>query len=299
MSSYAGPSAPRPESVAETLRLLAFLAAAIALITLDHRGGWLRAWRNQAELAVQPLWMVAGLPGRMGEQMRNDAVSRSQLVQDNAVLRNALLVSGARVARLQAAQAENERLRALLGAAQRERLDVQLAPIFDIDLDPTRQRLILDAGSNQGVHVGQVVIDAGGVLGQVIETKPRTSTVLLLTDPDHALPVEVVRTGMRAIVYGRGDHMSVANVPRSADLKVGDVLQTSGLGGRFPPGFPVGTIGKLRLDDSRAFLEGTLVPAAQINRGREVLLLRSLPTPTAPAPAKLPAGPTPAMGAPR
>ncbi len=297
MSSYAGPSAPRPESVAETLRLLAFLAAALALIALDHRGGWLRTWRNQAELAVQPLWMIAGVPGRVGEQMRNDAVSRGQLSKDNAVLRNALLVSGARVARLQAAQAENDRLRALLGAAQRQRLDVQLAPILDIDLDPTRQRLILDAGSNQGVHVGQVVIDAGGVLGQVIEAKPRMATVLLLTDPDHALPVEVVRTGMRAIVYGHGDHMSVANIPRSADVKVGDVVQTSGLGGRFPPGFPVGTIAKLRLDDSRAFFEGELAPAAQINRGREVLLLRTLPTPAS-APGPAPVVPAPA-GAPR
>ena len=288
MSSYSGPSAPRTESIAETLRLLAYLAACIVLMAFDRHGGMMQRVHASLELVAQPIWKLAGLPGRIGVEMRNNAVSRSQLIEDNAALRNALAVAGARMSRLQAEQAENERLRSLLGAAQRGRLDVQLAPILDIDLDPTHQRLVLDAGSNHGVHVGQVVIDGGGVLGQVTAVQPITSTVLLITDPDHAIPVEVVRTGIRLIVYGRGNRLVLGNIPRSADIKVGDRVQTSGLGGRFPAGFPVGTITKLKLDDSRAFLEADLAPAAQPDRGHEVLLLRTLPTAPVFKPVQLP-----------
>ncbi|MEJ7746963.1 MAG: rod shape-determining protein MreC, partial [Luteimonas sp.] len=140
MSSYAGPAPSRPGEVAGTLRLLAFLALAITLMVLDHRGGWLTQIRGRAELLTQPLWWVAGLPGRIGDSVRDDAATRATLAEDNRKLRNALLVGGARLARLQAAAAENARLRGLLGAAQRGRLDVQLAPILNIDLDPTRQR---------------------------------------------------------------------------------------------------------------------------------------------------------------
>ncbi len=288
MSSYSGPAAPRAESIADTLRLLAYLAACIVLMAFDRHGGVMQRVHASLELVAQPVWKLAGLPGRIGVEMRNNAVTRSQLIKDNADLRNAVAVSGARMARLQAEQAENERLRSLLGAAQRGRLDVQLAPILDIDLDPTHQRLVLDAGSNQGVHVGQVVIDGGGILGQVTSVQPITSTVLLITDPDHAIPVEVVRTGIRLIVYGRGNRLVLGNIPRSADIKVGDRVQTSGLGGRFPAGFPVGTITKLKLDDSRAFLEAELMPAAQPDRGHEVLLLRTLPTAPVFKPVELP-----------
>jgi rod shape-determining protein MreC len=161
---------------------------------------------------------------------------------------------------------------------------VQLASILDIDLDPTRQRLLLDAGSNGGVQVGQVVIDAGGLMGQVVATTPTTASVLLLTDPDHAVPVAVARSGIRLVVYGggRSDALHLADVPLSADVRAGDQLLTSGLGGRFPPGFAVGTVGTLRPDDSRAFLEADVVPAAQLDRGRDVLLLRGYkPVPAA------------------
>ena len=212
--------------------------------------------------------------------------SRSRLAEDNRTLRNALLIIGARNARLQAAAEENARLRGLLGAAQRGRLDVQLAPILDIDLDPTRQRLVLDLGSRDGVSIGQSVIDAGGLLGQIIAVTPTTATVLLLTDPDHAVPVAVARSGVRLVAYGRGDRLELANVPLSSDVKAGDAVVTSGLGGRFPAGFPVGTIGALRPDDSRAFLVGALTPAAQLDRGRDVLLLRNVDVPgVAPPPA--------------
>ena len=218
MPTYAGPSAARPGDVAGTLRLLAYLALAITLIVLDHRGGWLAHLRARSEVAVQPLWWLAGLPGRIGDNVRDDASTHARLSDENRVLRNALLISGARLARLQAAAVENARLRGLLGAGQRGGLDVQLAPILDIDLDPTRQRLVLDAGSRDGVQVGQSVIDAGGLLGQIIAVEAGTATVLLITDPDHAVPVVIARTGVRLVAYGKGrsDRLELANIPLSS-----------------------------------------------------------------------------------
>ena len=308
MPAY-GPPANRGD-IAGTLRLLACMVLAVALMVLDHRGGWLAATRAQAEVIAQPLWRLAGLPAKLGDTVRDDAATRARLAKENETLRNALLVMAARQARLQTAADENARLRGLLGAAEQGGLDVQLAPILDIALDPTRQRLVLDIGAQQGVRQGQAVIDAGGLVGQVIEVRPSTATVLLLTDPDHAVPVAIARNGIRLVAYGRGDRIELANVPTSSDAKVGDVIVTSGLGGRFPPGFPVGTITALRRDESRAFLVGELRPAAQLDRGRDVLLLRSAPArpvigPAAPAepaanvaPGTAPATTAPANAAP-
>ncbi|HEY0660435.1 MAG TPA: rod shape-determining protein MreC [Lysobacter sp.] len=299
MPAYAGPSTPaRTGDVAGTLRLLAYLALAITLIVLDHRGGWLSRARQQAQMLVQPLRAVAGWPGRMIERISDDAGTLGQLTSDNRRLRNELLVTRARMARLATVNADNARLRGLLDAAQKGNLDVQLAPILDIDLDPTRQRLVIDAGSNDGVRVGQNVIDAGGLLGQIIETTPMHANVLLLTDPSHAVPVAIARNGVRLVAYGTGrtDQLALASVPLSSDVKVGDMLVTSGLGGRFAAGFPVGTIVALRPDESRAFLLGEVRPAALLDRGRDVLLLRTLPSrpvigatdPTAPAAPPVP-----------
>lgn len=275
MPPYAGPPvATRQGDASSTLRLLAYLALAIVLIVLDDQGGWLSRLRAQAVVLVQPVWALAGVPGRVGATVRDNAASHGQLVAENRELRNQLLLANARLTRLQAAALDNAQLRELLNVAERSGLDVQLAPILDIDLDPVRQRLVLDAGSKQGVHVGQAVIDAGGLMGQVIEVTPLQSTVLLLTDPDHAVPVTVARTGVRLIAYGRGDRLELRDIPLSAGVEVGDDIVTSGLGGRFPAGFPVGKVLKLRPDDTHAFLVGELEPAAKLDRGRNVLLLR-------------------------
>ncbi len=284
MHSYAGPPTPgRSGDVAGTLRLLALLAISFGLMVLDHRGGWLTATRQQASLLVQPLWMVAGWPGRMAGRLYDDAGTMRQLSAENRQLRNELLVHQARMARMRAVADDNIRLRSLLDAAQRGSLDVQLAPILNIDLDPSRQRLVLNAGSRDGVSVGQSVIDAGGLVGQVIAATPMHATVLLLTDPSHAVPVAVARSGVRLVAYGEGlgDELRLPSIPLSSDIRQGDLLVTSGLGARFPAGFPVGTITRLEPDDSRAFLVGSVRPAAQLDRGREVLLLRKAP----PAPA--------------
>ncbi|MBB2758012.1 UNVERIFIED_ORG: rod shape-determining protein MreC [Xanthomonas campestris] len=276
MPSYAGPPvASRPGEVTSTLRLLVYLVLAIVLIALDSRGSWLSQVRMQANLLIQPIWAVAGLPGRIGSQVRDNAATHAQLVEETRTLRNQLLVANARLTRLQTAALDNAQLRELLNVAERRGLDVQLAPILDIDLDPTRQRLLLDAGSRDGVLLGQAVIDAGGLMGQVIEVTPLHSTVLLLTDPDHAVPVSVARNGVRLIVYGRGDRLELRDIPLSAGVQVGDEIVTSGLGGRFPAGFPVGKVSELHPDDTHAFLVGELTPAAKLDRGRDVLLLRA------------------------
>ncbi|MFT4197281.1 MAG: rod shape-determining protein MreC [Pseudoxanthomonas sp.] len=277
MPSYAGPPvAPRTGQITSSLRLLAWLALAVELIVLDHRGGWLAQLRQQASQLVQPLWWLAGAPARLGMRLQDDAGTLASLTAENRRLRSELLVANARLTRLGNAVADNAQLRALLGAAGSHGLDVQLAPVLDVDLDPTRQRLVLDAGSADGVQVGQPVIDAGGLLGQIVEVGPSHSTALLLTDPDHAVPVMVQRNGVRLIAYGTGraDRLQLLNVPLNSDVKEGDVVVTSGLGGRFPAGFPVGTVADLHADDNRTFIVGELKPAAQLDRGRYVLLLK-------------------------
>ena len=297
MPSYAaGPPKPaRSGDVVGTLWLMAYLALALAMMVLDHRGGWLNQSRQQASMLVQPLWMLAGMPGRLVGRLYDDAGTMSQLSAENRRLRNQMLVDQARMARMRTVADDNTRLRGLLDAAERGRLDVQLAPILDVDLDPSRQRLVLNAGSGDGLRVGQSVIDAGGLVGQVIAITPMHATVLLLTDPSHAVPVAVARTGVRLVAYGEGrsDELRLPSIPLSSDVRVGDQLVTSGLGERFPAGFPVGTITELQPDDSRAFLVGAVRPAAQLDRGRDVLLLRRAP---ALAPAPPPAAPAASAG---
>ena len=244
--------------------------------------------REQAGIVAEPVRAVAGLPGQVAGDTIDNVATATQLARRNRELRRELLIAQARIARLSTVIADNSRLRALLDAAQRGGLDVQLAPILDVDLDPTRQRIVLDAGTRDQVREGQSVIDAYGLLGQVTRVGPLQSDVLLITDPDHAVPVAIARNGVRLVAYGTGrsDLLALENIPLSSDVRVGDSIVTSGLGGRFPPGFPVGRIVALRPDESRAFLEGDVRPAAQLDRGREVLLLRTnaarLPLPPPP-----------------
>ena len=298
MSSYAGPPAAFRPGDGGVLRLVVYLALALALIFFDHQAGWLRTLRASLGLAAQPVYALVGLPGQVGRHLRDSAQTHGELVRENRELRNQLLIANARLVRLGSAVADNAQLRHLLGVAERGGLDVQLAPILDIDLDPTQQRLVLAAGSRDGVRMGQAVIDAGGLMGQVIAVTPMQSTVLLLTDPDHAVPVTVAGSGVRLIAYGRGDALELRDVPLNSGVKAGDKVVTSGLGGRFPAGFPVGTVTAVHADESHTFLVGELRPAAQLDRGRDVLLLRSLPPvpppPPAAPPSAAPADPLPA-----
>jgi len=290
--AYPGKAPSRSDSALSTLPLLMYLAMAIALMIADHRHDFGKIVRDKAALATQPFWWLASSPTMLLRASTETLATRSQLQADNEKKRKDLQMAIARIHRLNAVADENVRLRRLLGGTRGYALDVRMAGIVDIDLDPFRQRLVLDAGQDAGVQVGQALIDSGGVMGQVVEVQPHRSIALLITDPDHAVPVQVARSGLRTIAYGTGrtDVLTLPNIPQSADVKVGDVLITSGIGGRFPAGFPVATITKLNPDQLRLFVVGEAIPAAHIDRGNEVLLIGNLPPATdvgPPSPANM------------
>ena len=274
--AYPGSTAARlSESAGGTLPLLAYLALAVVLMVADQRGGFASQARQKLSVLAEPVWWLAASPSRLAEGAGKTLRSRQELQDENQRLLRELQVSASRLHRLVAVAEENQRLRELLGGTRGYRLSAQLVGIIDIDLDPSRQRIMLDAGSDAGVFVGQAMIDAGGVLGQVVEVTPRRATALLLTDPDHAIPVQVVRSGLRTIAFGTGgtDRLRLPNIPQSGDIRVGDRLVTSGIGGRFPAGFPVGVVEELHPDDTRLFVVAEVRPAARLDRGLEVLLV--------------------------
>lgn len=258
-----------------TLRLLAYLALAVILMVSDQRGGHLQRLRGWLGLAQEPLLRVAAAPAQGWRWLRDGLTERAGLIAERDHLRSELLVAGAQLSRLQAVRAENQRLRELLGGLRALQLEVRLTQLMDFDLDPFRHRAVLDLGASDGVREGMALIDAGGVFGQVVEVNPLHATVMLISDPAHALPVQVQRTGVRTIAYGSGelDRLQVPNIPQSADIREGDLLITSGLGGRFPAGLPVATVSRLRDDDTRLFVVADARPAARLERSRELLLV--------------------------
>lgn len=273
---HSGSPAPKlSEAAAGTLPLLACITLSAVLMVADHRGDLSPKVRAALSTAVEPVWRFAALPAAVW-RWADTSLSRQQVLADETVtLRRELQLRDAQLARLEAVARENQRLRALLGGKGDFRLAVQMAGIIDVDLDPWRQRVRLDRGSAEGVEVGQAVIDAGGMLGQVVQVSEHGATALLLTDASHSVPVQVVRTGLRlvAVGTGRSDRLSVPNIPQSADIREGDLLVTSGIGGRFPAGFAVGTVRAIGPDDTRLFLVAEVAPAAQLDRGLEVLLV--------------------------
>lgn len=263
------------EGGAGTLKLLFYLTVAVVLMVADHRGGYLDAVRAAAGTLAGPIYAVASSPARLVQAIGDQLVSQQDLLRENRELREQLLRGSARMNRLEAVQIENQRLRDLLGGTRGLQLSVQLSSMVDVDLDPFRHRILLDAGERRGVRVGLAVIDGAGVVGQIIAATPMNSTAMLVTDPSHAIPVQVVRSGQRSIAYGTGrvDALELPSIPLSADVQVGDELITSGLGGTFPAGFPVGTITSLRPDDTRLFVVAEARPAATLERNGEVLLV--------------------------
>lgn len=263
------------ESSHSTLRLAGYLIVAAVLMVADHRGGYLERVRRAAESLTGPVYWTAAAPARAARAVTEMIGDRNDLADENETLRQQLLLAQARIARLATVQDQNGKLRDLLDARSRLGLKAQLAELIDVDLDPFRHRILLDVGRDDGVRIGQAVIDARGVMGQVIETLPERAEMILLTDPSHALPVRVVRTGLRTIAYGTGDvsTLRLPHVPFSADIRAGDQLVTSGLGGNFPAGLPVGVIRQVTPDDSATFVLALATPSAGMSRSGEVLIL--------------------------
>jgi rod shape-determining protein MreC len=276
-----------------TLRLIGYLALAMVLMVLDHRNGWMWRIRYGAAVAVEPLYRLAGLPV---EGMRTLSVAfadRQRLTNQNQRLREDLLLANAKLNRMAAVAQQNQHLKELLDTQRSLELNVQLARVVGVDLGAYRHRLLLNVGARDGVKPGQPVIDARGVMGQVIQTLPTTSVVMLITDPNNALPVTVERTGLRTIAYGsrEGDRLVLPTIPMAADVREGDRLLTSGLGGRFPPGFPVGEVTRVAPAATGMFLEAQAQPSADISRSEDVLLLHDQAEPVGPPELVQPAGP--------
>ncbi len=256
-----------------------FLTATLSVVLMfvDHRGAYLDQVRTWLSAAIYPLQAAINAPAAGLHWMQENLALRSTLVGENAALHQQALVQAAQLQRMAALQAENQRFRALLDSRSRVPDRMTVGEILAVDMDPLRHRIILNKGSPQGAYAGQVLLDADGVVGQIMRDQIYTSEAILITDPDHAVPVEVVRNGMRTIAVGTGnlDELSLPFLTRNADVKAGDLLVTSGLGGRFPAGYPVGTISTVDGSGGDAFLEVMARPAASLDRLHEVLLVFS------------------------
>lgn len=295
-------------TVAGTLRLILYLALAMVLMVLDHRNGWIWRLRYATSVLVEPVYRLASLPASGMHTLSVAFSDRKMLTEQNQRLREDLLLANAKLNRMAAVAEQNERLKQLLDTQHSLDLNVQLARVINVDLGAYRHRMLVNVGSHDGVKAGQVVIDAHGVMGQVVEVMPRTSLVMLVTDPDHAIPVVIERTGLRTVAYGTrdGDLLSLPNISMASDVHPGDKLLSSGLGGRFPPGFPVGEIRSVEPAASGLFLEGRARPSADLDRSDNVLILHDLAEPAGPPapaadvgpPADLAPAPAPAASAP-
>ena len=257
------------------LRVLALIGISILLMYLDRQQNHLDAVRKGIGAAVYPLHVVVDAPVRMWNWMGESTTSRNQLELENARLRTEQLLVKARLQRLNALEAENERLRALLDARARVRDDIRVAGILSVDANPFDHSLVIDAGSQDGVYDGQALVDSDGVVGQVIRTGLMTSQAMLISDTDHALPVEVNRNGLRTIAVGTGeiDSLNLPFLVNNADILVGDLLVTSGLGGAFPAGYPVAVVDTVTRIPQEPYAVVTAIPSASLGQVREVMLI--------------------------
>ena len=280
-------------NAAGTLRLIVYLALAVALMVLDHRNGWLWRVRYTSAAVIEPIYRLAGLPSAGIRTATVAFADRQRLTEQNQRLREDLLLANAKLNRMGAVAEQNQRLKELLDTQHSLELHVQLARVIGVDLGAYRYQLTLNLGARDGVKAGQPVIDAHGVMGQIKSVLPTTSTVMLITDPAHAIPVVIERTGLRTVAYGSrdGDQLSLPNIPLAADVRSGDQLLTSGLGGRFPPGFPVGKVTDMAPAATGMFLAAHAQPAADIDRSEDVLLLHDQAEPEGPPAPLTPMGP--------
>jgi rod shape-determining protein MreC len=264
-------------------------ALSITLMVLDNRNEHLKDVRRLLNVVTYPILVVIDAPFALGHWIRDSVRTLSTLQTENEVLNRALTINNARLQRLAALEAENIRLRALLDSTAKVGDRVLIAEIMSVDMDPFRHRIVVNKGSYDGVTVGQAMIDADGIVGQITRDQVFSAEAILITDVDHALPVELVRNRLRTIAVGTGelDRLSLPFLPRNADVQDGDLLVTSGLGGTFPPGYPVGIVSDVQSEAGEPFLAISAEPSAGLNRIREVLLIYPGTGSSAAMPAKL------------
>ena len=266
------------------LRVLVFIMVSIVLMYLDHRQTHLDGIRKGIGAAVYPLQVAVDAPVRLWEWLGESTTSRNELELELGRLQAERLLTNARLQRLTALEAENARLRALLDARETVRDEVRVAEIMAVDANPYEHNLVIDVGSRNGVYDGQAIVDADGVVGQVIRTGVVTAQAVLISDADHALPVEVNRNGLRTIAVGTGeiDRLDLPFLPNNADIRAGDLLVTSGLGGAFPAGYPVAVVDSVTRIPQEPFADVTATPSAALDQVREVMLIWSAPPVTEP-----------------
>lgn len=247
----------------------------LVLITADLRYNSMQATRSALDTLGAPVYWIANLPLRFREWGEQHVQSRFRVLEENERLSRENLVLQGRSQQMAALQAENVRLRALLNSSAILRDDVLVAELVGISPDPLRHQLILNKGSSDEVFVGQPLIDADGLMGQVVEVSPSSSRALLITDASHSIPVQVNRNGVRAIAEGTGSlgALEVRHVSATTDIQIGDLLETSGLGGRFPGGYPVAVVTAIDRDPGKMFARVLARPSAALDRSRHVLLV--------------------------
>ncbi len=263
-------------------RVIIFIVISILLMYFDHRENHLDAVRKGIGVAMYPVRVVVDAPMRLWQWFGEITTTRGELQTEVRRLRSERLLTNVRLQRLTALEAENARLRSMLDARTRVRDQVRVAEIMAVDANPYEHNLIIDIGERDGVYDGQAIVDANGVIGQVIKTGLMTSQAVLISDSDHALPIEVNRNGLRTIAVGTGeiDRLELPFLPNNADIRVGDLLVTSGLGGTFPSGYPVAVVNSVTRIPQQQFAAVTATPAAALDQVREVMLIWSAPDDT-------------------
>nr|WP_254843400.1 rod shape-determining protein MreC [Pseudomonas alcaligenes] len=245
------------------------------LMVVDARFEVLQPLRSQLGLIVEPTYRVARLPMTLWEEATQQIASRSELMAENEKLKAEGLLMQGRLQKLATLTEQNVRLRELLNSAALVEEKVLVTELIGVDPNPFTHRILIDKGEKDGVFLGQPVLDARGLMGQVVEVMPYTARVLLLTDTNHSIPVQVNRNGLRAIATGTGnpERLELRHVADTADIKEGDLLVSSGMGQRFPAGYPVATVNEVIHDSGQPFAIVRAVPTAALNRSRYMLLV--------------------------
>ena len=257
------------------LRLFLAVIVAIALIVADSRLGTFVKIRNYMDTAVSPFYFLANGPRKVLDSVSETLATRQQLELENRALRQELLLKNSDILLLGQFKQENARLRELLGSPLRQDEHKMVTQVISTGSDPYSDQVVIDKGSDNGVYEGQPVISDKGVVGQVVAVAKVTSRVLLICDASHALPIQVLRNDIRVIAAGSGcaDDLQLEHLPNNTDIRVGDVLVTSGLGGRFPEGYPVAVVSSVKVDNQRAYTVIQARPTAGLQRLRYLLLL--------------------------
>lgn len=251
------------------------LSISIVLMFSDYRYHYLDNVRSGFSLVVSPLQYVVDYPVRVIGWVQSLVSAKKSLIDENMKLRYRQTLLEAELQKSLVLQKENSQLKELLLTSSKANMQAMAAQILAVDTSNARQIVVLDKGKREGVYTGQPVLDAKGVMGQVIDVGPMTSTVLLISDSKSAVPVRNNRTGERAILVGTNsiDELSLINLPKTSSIHPGDVLVTSGLGRRYPEGYPVGMIEAVNSIPGEDFVKVTVSPVALLNRNRLVLLI--------------------------